>query len=70
MVQSFVSTQKQSVQRSMTRKFAQFVGSRGDNHELVLTVLRGMLRDQARVAEHGMLPAGADAERITSQCVN
>ena len=40
MVQSFVSTQKQSVQRSMARKFAQFIGARGDNLELVLTVLR------------------------------
>lgn len=67
MVQSFVSTQKQSVQRSMSRKFAQFISARGDNYELVLTVLRGMLRDQSRAAQAGLLPPGTDAERITSR---
>lgn len=67
-MQSFVSTQKQSVQRSMSRKFAQFISARGDNYELVLTVLRGMLRDQSRAAQAGLLPPGSDAERITSRC--
>ena len=69
MVQSFVSTQKQSVQRSMTRKFAQFVSVRGDNYELVLTVLRGMLRDQRRLADRGMMPAGVDPDHISSRCL-
>jgi hypothetical protein len=68
MVQSFVSTQKQSVQRSMTRKFAQFVSTRGDNFELVLTVLRGMLRDQERLVQASMMPDGADASHVTSRC--
>lgn len=68
MVQSFVSTQKQSVQRSMTRKFAQFVSTRGDNYELVLTVLRGMLRDQERLVQAGMMPDGADPGYVTSRC--
>jgi hypothetical protein len=68
MVQSFVSTQKQSVQRSMTRKFAQFVSTRGDNFELVLTVLRGMLRDQERLVQAGMMPDGADPGHVTSRC--
>lgn len=67
-MQSFVSTQKQSVQRSMTRKFAQFVSTRGDNYELVLTVLRGMLRDQERLVQAGMMPDGADAGHVTSRC--
>ncbi len=68
MVQSFVSTQKQSVQRSMTRKFAQFVSTRGDNYELVLTVLRGMLRDQERLVQAGMMPDGAEPGHVTSRC--
>ena len=67
MVQSFVSTQKQSVQRSMTRKFAQFVSVRGDNYELVLTVLRGMLRDQKRLVDAGMIPTGVDPDRVSSR---
>ncbi len=67
-MQSFVSTQKQSVQRSMARKFTHFISAPGDNFELVLTVLRGLLRDQARAVQAGILAASAETESISSRC--
>ncbi len=48
MVESFISTQKFSVQRELQRRFRQFLVSREDFHHLLLELLRGLLRDERR----------------------
>ena len=48
MLESFVSTQKQSVQRAMQRKFRKFISYKRDFFELILTALRGLLKEQLR----------------------
>lgn len=49
MLDSFVSTQKQSVQKSMEKKFRKFLTSKSEFAELALTTLRALLRDQLRM---------------------
>lgn len=45
MLESFISTQKLSVQKVMKRKFSKFIVTRGDYNSLVLFKLRECLRD-------------------------
>ncbi len=47
-MESFISTQKFSVQRELQRRFRQFLVSREDFHHLLLELLRGLLRDERR----------------------
>mmetsp|Transcript_15174 Transcript_15174/g.45748 ORF Transcript_15174/g.45748 Transcript_15174/m.45748 type:complete len:886 (-) Transcript_15174:420-3077(-) len=49
MLDSFVSTQKQSVQKAMQKKFRKFITSKTEFHELALTTLRELLRQQLNV---------------------
>jgi hypothetical protein len=48
LLDSFISTQKQSVQRAMAKKFRKYVSYKRDFHDLVMAALQGLLRDQQR----------------------
>lgn len=49
MLESFVSTQKAGVQRSLQRKFARYLRTEGDYDDLLLYVLRQCVRDELRL---------------------
>ncbi len=51
MLESFISTQKLSVQKAMRRKFSRFIVTRGDFNSLVLFKLRECLRDVRSVEQ-------------------
>lgn len=60
LLESFISTQKLSVQKTLQRKFKRFVAHAGDFQELLLSVLQGLVREQLRYeAMNGAAP-GAD----------
>lgn len=61
LLESFISTQKLSVQKTLQRKFKRFVSHQRDFQELLLSVLQGLVREQLRYeAMNGAAPA-ADA---------
>ncbi|CAL8466756.1 g6292 [Coccomyxa elongata] len=61
LLESFISTQKLSVQKTLQRKFKRFVSHQRDFQELLLSVLQGLVREQLRYeAMNGGAP-GADA---------
>lgn len=51
MLESFISTQKLSVQKTMRRKFSRFIVTRADFNSLVLFKLRECLRDVRSVEQ-------------------
>ena len=58
MLNSFITTQKFAVARRMTRHFRKYLTYRRDNNELLLYVLRDMVRQTAyylRVRQGGLL---------------
>ena len=48
LLDSFISTQKLSVQKTLARKFARFVAGRRSHAELLLGALQQLLREQRR----------------------
>ncbi len=50
LVGSFIQTQKYSVQRTLERRFRQFLSHGSDYHQLLLSLLQGLLRDVSRAA--------------------
>lgn len=46
MLESFIDTQKYSVMRNMRKSFSQYLAFRKDNNELLLFILKQMIRDQ------------------------
>ena len=51
MLESFISTQKLSVQKTLRRKFSRFIVTRGDFNSLVLFKLRECLRDARNIEQ-------------------
>jgi len=60
LLDSFISTQKQSVQRAMAKKFRKYVSYKRDFHDLVMAALQGLLRDQLRREQ----VSGLDPDRL------
>uniref|UniRef100_A0A914RZI8 DNA replication licensing factor MCM2 n=1 Tax=Parascaris equorum TaxID=6256 RepID=A0A914RZI8_PAREQ len=52
MLESFISTQKASVTRQMTRSFSRYLNVNRDNNELLLFVLKQLVKEQIHY-EHG-----------------
>ena len=48
LLDSFISTQKLSVQKTLQRKFRRFVAYKRDFQELLLSTLQGLVREQIR----------------------
>ncbi len=48
LLDSFISTQKLSVQKTLQRKFKRFVSYKRDFQELLLSALQGLVREQIR----------------------
>ncbi len=61
LLESFISTQKLSVQKTLQRKFKRFVSHQRDFQELLLSVLQGLVREQLRYEAMNGAPPGADA---------
>ena len=58
LLDSFISTQKLSVQKTLQRKFKRFVSYKRDFQELLLSALQGLVREQIRYeACSGAAPA-------------
>lgn len=58
-----VQAQKFSVQKQLRRRFQRFMAEQGDYNSLLLTILRGMVRDAERaaaLAASGLAPAAAE----------
>ena len=59
LLQSFISTQKDSVQRSLQRSFQQYLGGASDYDELLMHALKALVRDAVTLAQvqEGAVPA-------------
>jgi len=64
MLESFISTQKLSVQKAMRRRFARFMTNRGDYNGLALNVLRRMVRETLQFERLQGLGAGDQDQPI------
>ena len=64
LLDSFISTQKLSVQKTLQRKFKRFVSYKRDFQELLLSALQGLVREQIRY--EACSGAGSAAEPIVS----
>ena len=58
LVESFVSTQKVSVQKAMGRKLARFVTHQRDYVELLMSALQQLVREELRREAMGLRPQG------------
>ena len=61
LLESFISTQKLSVQKTLQRKFKRFVSHQRDFQELLLSVLQGLVREQLRYEAMNGAPPAAEA---------
>jgi len=57
MLQSFIGTQKQSVQKTLQKKFARYTHFHRDYDALLLEILRGLLREQMHWESVGTRPS-------------
>merc|ERR1712216_407701 len=70
MLQSFIGTQKQSVQKTLQKKFARYTHFHRDYDALLLEILRGLLRETMRWENVGAKPnSQADTRVRRRQCV-
>lgn len=65
LLESFISTQKASVQRQLTKAFHQYLGGDSDDDELLLHVLSELVRHAvlAAQAQENQVPAAVQVER-------
>lgn len=57
-----VQAQKHNVQKQLRKRFQRFMAAQSDYNNLLLTILRGMARDSARLAAMTAGEADAQAE--------
>eukprot|EP00892_Ulva_mutabilis_P011114 jgi/Ulvmu1/8375/UM042_0081.1 len=64
MLESFIQAQKYNVQKQLRRRFQRFMAAQSDYNNLLLTILRGMGREAARMAAmtHGEVQAQGEVE--------
>ncbi|KAL0036084.1 hypothetical protein WJX79_002039 [Trebouxia sp. C0005] len=67
MIESFISTQKTSVQKLMSRKFRHFLTHKQDLNDLIMHALQALVRDQLRY-EQAMGEDVADDNVINISC--
>jgi hypothetical protein len=60
LLDSFISTQKLSVQKTLQRKFRRFVAYKRDFQELLLSALQGLVREQIRYEACSKAASAAD----------
>ena len=71
LLESFISTQKLSVQKTLARKFSRFVAYKRDYGELLLAALQGLVREQLRYeAMPGSEAADATFVSVPVRCAN
>ena len=71
MLQSFIGTQKQSVQKTLQKKFARYTHFHRDYDALLLEILRGLLRETMRWENVGAKPnsqADTAGQTTTVRC--
>ena len=61
LLDSFISTQKLSVQKTLQRKFKRFVSYKRDFQELLLSALQGLVREQIRYEACSGAASASDA---------
>lgn len=62
MIESFISTQKHSVQKMLTKKFHNFLVHDHDMNDLVMHKLQGLVREQQRV--ESVMPGGVSDDGL------
>jgi len=67
MLESFISTQKLSVQKMLGRKFGRFMAFKADFLELLMAALQGLVREQLQLEAIQGAPAG-DAVVVPLRC--
>lgn len=67
MLESFISTQKLSVQKMLGRKFGRFMAFKADFLELLMGALQGLVREQLQLEAIQGAPAG-DAVVVPLRC--
>jgi DNA replication licensing factor MCM2 len=60
LLESFISTQKLSVQKTLQRKFKRFITYKRDFEELLLSTLQGLVREQLRYEAYNGTAPSAD----------
>eukprot|EP00891_Asterochloris_glomerata_P007038 jgi/Astpho2/7038/fgenesh1_pm.00107_%23_26_t len=65
MLESFISTQKTSVQKAMTKRFRHYLSHAQDLNDLILHALQGLVREQLRAEQ---VTGEAGGSQITIPC--
>lgn len=64
MLQSFIGTQKQSVQKMLQKKFARYTHAHRDYNALLMEILRGLLRETLRWANLSAARSNSQADAV------